>query len=84
MNEVVVLRERDILRAAMNTRHTTQAAVGVKMGLSQTALSQNMSRDRISVEKFKKILDAMDYDVYIVDRTNKEAVWCVDVDDWEK
>ena len=82
MNEVVVLRDRDILRAAMKERSTTQIGVAKKMGISQNTLSQNMTRDRISVEKFKKILDAMDYDVYIVDRNNKEAKWCVDVEDW--
>ena len=81
MNEVVVLRDRDILRAAMMERHTTQMAVAEKMGMLPNSLSQNMNRNHISMDKFKAILDAMDYDIYIVDRNNKEAMWCVDVDE---
>lgn len=79
--EVVVLRDRDILRAAMTKRNTTQKVVAEKMGIAQTALSGNMSRDRISMDKFKAILDAMDYDIYIVDRNTGETEWCVDVDE---
>ena len=79
--EVVVINERDILRAAIMERHTTQQAVADKLGMLSNALSQNINRSRISMDNFKKILDAMDYDVYIVDRKNKEALWCVDVDE---
>jgi len=79
---VVILRDRDILRAAMMKRHTTQAAVAKKMGVLANSLSQNMTRSRISMDNFKKILDAMDYDIYIVDRNTREAEWCVDVEDW--
>ena len=79
--EVVVLNEKDILRAAMRHRSTTQGAVAQKLGMSQNALSQNMTRERISMDKFKKILDAMDYDIYIVDRNTGNSEWCVDVDE---
>jgi transcriptional regulator with XRE-family HTH domain len=82
MNEVVVLRDRDVLRAAMKERGMTQLSVAQKLGMLPNALSQNMNRNHISMDKFKAILDAMDYDVYIVDRNNKEAKWCVDVEDW--
>ena len=81
-DEVVILRDRDILRAAMKRRHATQNAVAEKMGMLPNSLSQNMNRTRISMENFKKILDALDYDIYIVDRNNQEAIWCVDVEDW--
>ena len=79
--EIVVLNERDILRAALHHRHATQQSVADKLGMSPNALSQNINRSRISMDNFKKILDAMDYDIYIVDRNTGESEWCVDVDE---
>ena len=76
----IVLREQDVLRAAIRTRGTTQVEVAKKLGMLQGALSDSMSRNRVAVDKFKTILDAMDYDVYIVDRKTGEAVWALEVD----
>lgn len=78
--EVTILQDKDIMRMAIKARGTTQQQVAEKMGTSQNALSANMNRGRTSVENFKKILDALDYDIFIVDRKTGEAEWCVDVE----
>ena len=81
VNEVVVLDDKSILRAAMMERSVTQVALSEKLGISQSTLSGNMTRNRMGLDNFKKILDAMDYDVYVVDRRNKEAKWAVDTEE---
>lgn len=81
VNEVVVLSDKDILRAAIKERGTNQRMLADQLGITQATLSQNISRDRMGLDNFKKILDAIDYDVYVVDRRNKKAMWCVDIDE---
>lgn len=78
-DDVTILNEQDVLRAAMLRRGTNQTKLADKMGMLRNGLSQNMSRKRISLEMFRRILDAMDYDVYVVDRKTNEVAWKVDV-----
>lgn len=76
--ESIVLNEQDILRAAVKSRGITQEMLAERMGMLQSALSQNMRRTHMTVEKFKDILGALGYDIYIVDRETKEAPWALD------
>ena len=69
---------KDILKMAKNRRKITQTALAEKMGMKQNALSAYMLRNRISVWGFVKILNALDYDVVIVDRSTGEAEWKVE------
>lgn len=78
--EAIILTENDVLRAAIKARGTSQVDVAKKLGMLQSALSQNIGRGRMTVDKFKTILDAMDYDVYVVDRRTGKAAWALDVE----
>ena len=80
MGEVVILEDKGILRMALKRRGMTQANVASKLGIVPHAVSANMTRDHMGLDNFVKMLDAMDYDVYVVDRRTKEGVWCVDVE----
>lgn len=67
--------DRMILKKAQKQRNTTQTVLAHQIGVSQNALSQSMNRPRISLGMFAKILDALDYDVMIVNRETGEAEW---------
>lgn len=69
--------EQEILRLAQRKRKVTQAMISEKIGVRGSALSQSMSRPRISLGMFAKILNAMGYDIMIVDRETGEAEWRV-------
>lgn len=79
-DEVILLEDKDILRAALRRRHMTQTDISDKLGIVRSAVSMNMTRDRMGLDNFVKMLDVMEYDVYIVDRKTGEAEWCIDVD----
>lgn len=74
----IVLEDKDILRSAIRERNTTQKELGSKIGMSQTALSGNLTRDRMSLDNFKRMLNALDYDVAVIDRETGEVRWVVD------
>ena len=67
----------EILREAMKYRDMKQSILAEKLGMRQPSLSGNMNRVRIGLDVFARILDAMDYDVVVVDRTTGEEKWRV-------
>lgn len=77
-NEISVMTHRGIMQNARQRRKLTQEALANRMDMKRNSLCQNLSRPRISLEMFVRILDAMDYDVVIVDRTTGEITWKVD------
>ena len=79
LDDANVLTENGILKAAIKERNTTQVAIAEKLGWLPSAVSQNINRNRMTIEKFKEILDAMEYDIYVVDRRTGKAMWTMDV-----
>ena len=77
--EIPVKAEGDILRASMKERGITQVELADKLGILQSSLSGNINRRRMSLEVFREILDAMEYDVAVVDRRTGEIMWKVEV-----
>ena len=77
---VNTLNDRAILRNALRGRQMTQLTLSDRMNMKQSALSQNMTRPRMSLGMFAKILDALNYDVLIVDRESGEAAWKLEVE----
>lgn len=73
------MAENRIMKEAIKERGKTQAVLAGALGLSQNALSNNLNRVRTSVQVFKEVLDALDYDVVIVDRHSGEQKWRLDV-----
>lgn len=69
-----------IMRNAMKARGVTQVGLAEKMGMLQSSLSTRMTRQRISLESFRDILDALDFDIVIVDRDTGEEIWKVEVE----
>ena len=75
--EILVLNEGDAIRSAMKERGMKQIELAEKIGMLQSGLSNSINRKHISVDVFKTILDAMDYDVAVVDRQTGEVKWRV-------
>ena len=73
------LSERDILKKAQRKRAVTQETLAQRIGIKRNALNQNMNRSRMSLNTFVDVLNAMDYDIVIVDRETGEAEWKIDV-----
>ena len=71
--EILVLNEGDAIRSAMKERGMKQIELAEKLGMLQSGLSNSINRKHISVDVFKTILDAMDYDVAVVDRQTGEV-----------
>lgn len=76
-DEIPVLDEGDAIRSAMKERGMKQIELAEKMGMLQSGLSNSINRKHISVDVFKTILDAMGYDVAVVDRQTGEVKWRV-------
>ena len=74
-----VMGDKEILRDAIKKRGVKQVELAKKLNISQATLSGNMSRDRMGLDNFMKILDALDYDIYVVDRNTGKAMWTMDV-----
>lgn len=77
--EIVGMTHKGILHMARQERKLTQVVLAGKLGVRQNSLAQSLSRPRISLDMFTRILSAMDYDVMIVDRKTGEAKWKLDV-----
>lgn len=77
--EITVQEDLMILREAMKERLMTQVDLADKLGILQSSLSGSLNRKRASVEVFCRILDAMDYDVAVIDRETGEVMWKVAV-----
>lgn len=66
--------DRDVLKLAQKTRGVTQLALAEKLNMKQNSLSQNMSRSRMSLGMFGRILNALGYDIVVVDRDSGEPM----------
>ena len=71
--------ENDVIRAAMKERGLTQMALAKEIGMSQNNLSNIINRTRMSVVSVKELLDAMGYDLVVVDRKTGKQCWRIDV-----
>ena len=67
----------EILRLAIKKRGTTQIAVADSLGMYQSGLSGLINRSKMTMYGFGTILNAMDYDVAVVDRETGEIMWKV-------
>lgn len=72
--------DRDILKEARSLRGLTQTVLADQLGMKQNALSAYLLRSRMSVDGFTKILDALEYDVVVIDRRSGETMWKVEVE----
>lgn len=81
VNEAEVLRDSMILRRAIEEKGITQTKLAARIGIKQNALSANICRDRMSLDNFKRILNALGYDVAVVDRESGDVRWIVDPDE---
>lgn len=79
IDQAEMLSENAILKAAIKKRNTTQTELADKMGMLRNGLCQNINRPHMTMDKFKEILDALEYDIYIVDRETGKAEWTLDV-----
>ena len=77
--EIPVMEEGDILKASVKERKITQVELADRLGIRQSSLSGNINRRRMSLEVFSTILNAMGYDVAVVDRETGEVKWKVEV-----
>ena len=77
-DEEIVLSDKAILRAALKERGTTQMELAERIGVRQNSLSAKMTRDRMSLDAFREVLNMMGYDVAVIDRDNGEVRWVVD------
>lgn len=75
--EVTQKSYADIFRLAMNERNVKQVELADRLGVMQSSISGNLNRRRIGLEVFNTMLDALDYDVAVVDRTTGEIRWIV-------
>ena len=75
--EVTQKSYTDIFRLAMKERNVKQIELADKLGILQSAVSGNLNRRRIGLDVFNTMLDALDYDVAVVDRTTGEIRWIV-------
>ena len=76
---VPVMEEGSILKNAMKDRHMMQVDLADKLGVLQSSVSGNINRRRMSLEVFSTMLNAMEYDVAVVDRKTGEVKWKVAV-----
>lgn len=70
-----------ILKEAIRARNICQVDLADKLGIVQSTLSGNLNRRRMGLDNFRDILNALDYDVCVVDRNSGEIVWKVAQDD---
>ena len=72
---VPIRGDKDLLKQAQKSRHITQDVIAERLGVKRNALCQSMNRPRMSLGMFAKILDALDYDIVVVDRNTGEPMW---------
>lgn len=70
---------RAILKLAIKDRGTTQVDLADKLGMYQSGLSGLINRPKMTLYGFGTILNAMDYDIAVVDRATGEVKWIVAV-----
>lgn len=81
VKHIIGSNEREIMKKAQRKRAVTQETLAQRIGIKRNALNQNMNRSRMSLNTFVDVLNAMDYDIVIVDRETGEAEWKIDVPD---
>ena len=77
--EVPVMEEGAILKASIKERGINQVELADRIGIRQSTLSDNINRRRMSLKVFGEVLNAMEYDIAVVDRSTGEIMWKVDV-----
>ena len=77
--DVPVMEEGAILKASIKERGITQVELADRLGVLQSSVSGNINRRRMSLEVFSTMLNAMDYDVAVVDRETGAVMWKVEV-----
>lgn len=77
--EVPVMEEGAILKASIKERGITQIELADRIGIRQSTLSDNINRRRMSLKVFGEVLNAMEYDIAVMDRSTGEIMWKVDV-----
>ena len=78
-NELIAEDCPDILKHAIQERGTTQSDVADKLGMYQSGLSGLINRPKMTMYGFCTVLNAMEYDVAVVDRNTGEIMWKVAV-----
>ena len=73
-SNVMALGDSDAMRYAMKSRGITQIVLADKLGIKQSGLSGSLNRKRTTMDVFKRTLDAMEYDVAVVDRRTGEIL----------
>lgn len=79
VKEISVMDEGSILKSAMKERGMMQVDLADKLGVLQSSISGNINRKRMGLEVFSTMLNAMEYDVAVVDRATGEVMWKVAV-----
>ena len=80
-NGIAITDSMGIMKGAKESRGIKQTELAKRVGMKQQTLSESIARRRISLGAFAKILNALDYDVVIVDRETGEAKWKVEVEE---
>jgi len=71
------MEDKKILKAAIAERGITQKVLAERLGCAQNSLSMNITRDRMSLDVFVDVLDALGYDVVVADRKTGKKKWTV-------
>ena len=74
----IILRDRDILKAAIEARGMSQVKLAKIIGIRQNALCASINRERMSMDSFIRILTELGYAVTVVDKQTGETCWVVD------
>ena len=62
------MSEKTAIKVAMKARDLVQVDVADRMGITQSCLSGCINRKRMSMEFFQGVMNAMGYDVAVIDR----------------
>jgi len=73
--QIQTYEDRIILKRAQKSRQVTQEMIANRIGIKRNALNQNMNRTRMSLDTFAKVLNALFYDIVIVDQETGEPMW---------
>ena len=69
------MNHKTAIKEAMRDTNTTQAELGARLGVRQTAISNIVNRDEIMFGTFVRIMDALGYELRLVkkgDGTNEK------------
>ena len=76
----VMMIGKDIIRTAIKERGVKQRDLAEQLGMLQSSLSMNISREHISLDMFGRILNGMGYAVAVIDKDDGGVRWVVDTD----